>query len=197
MGDAKLSRSQIGRLAAGKAWFNMTSEGGRRFVQGTRPLYANLFRFVNRHDARKRWKVIYRPGITLGRALAAIGDDRLHQSRVSRVVKRFKEKMALREGAMLQRLIKAYVRDPDARRQCIERYGAKCSVCQFSFKARYGQVAEGFIHVHHVRPLSTIRKDHKIDPVKDLRPVCPNCHAVLHLKNPAFSIEKVKSFLRP
>jgi predicted HNH restriction endonuclease len=30
----------------------------------------------------------------------------------------------------------------------------------------------------------------------DLRPVCPNCHAVLHHRVPAFSIEEVRTFLQ-
>jgi|ERR1700734_3962751 len=53
----------------------------------------------------------------------------------------------------------------------------------------------GFIHVHHLRQLSDIRKEYLVDPIKDLRPVCPNCHAVLHLRNPAYSIEDVLAFL--
>jgi len=104
--------------------------------------------------------------------------------------------MGLLEGGIQQRLSTAYVRDADARRRCIEKYGTKCFVCEFSFGAKYGQVADGFIHVHHVRPLSEIGQEHIVDPEKDLRPVCPNCHAVLHMRNPAYSIEDVKDFLR-
>jgi hypothetical protein len=105
-------------------------------------------------------------------------------------------KMVLQEGAILKTLRRVYVRDPNARRQCIDKYGLKCFICEFSFKKRYRKVADGFIHVHHVRPLSHIRKRHTVDPIKDLRPVCPNCHAVLHLRNPAYRVEQVKSFLR-
>ena len=104
-------------------------------------------------------------------------------------------KMVLREGAVLKTLRSVYVRDPEARRQCITKYGPQCFICKFSFKETYGKVADGYIHVHHLRQLSNIRKEHKIDPVKHLRPVCPNCHAVLHLKNPAYSIEEVRLFL--
>jgi predicted HNH restriction endonuclease len=105
-------------------------------------------------------------------------------------------RIALWEGAIQQRLVKYRVRDPNARRQCIAEHGTKCCICTFSFEARYRKVADGFTHVHHVRQLSNIGKEHKVDPIKHLRPVCPNCHAVLHLKNPAYSIEEVKSFLR-
>ncbi len=64
-----------------------------------------------------------------------------------------------------------------------------------SFGAVYGPVADGFIHVHHLRPLSQAGGAHAVDPVEDLRPVCPNCHAVLHRRAPAYSIEEVKAFL--
>ena len=36
---------------------------------------------------------------------------------------------------------------------------------------------------------------YEVDPIKDLRPVCPNCHAVLHRRIPAYRIEEVRAFL--
>jgi hypothetical protein len=38
------------------------------------------------------------------------------------------------------------------------------------------------IHVHHLRPQSSIGKRYRVNPIADLRPVCPNCHMVLHLR---------------
>lgn len=103
---------------------------------------------------------------------------------------------ALVEGAVCRVSVNAYERNPEARRLCIQRHGTRCSVCGFSFGAMYGEVAEGYIHVHHLRPLSEIGAEYAIDPVADLRPVCPNCHAVLHHRIPAYSIEEVRSFLQ-
>lgn len=99
------------------------------------------------------------------------------------------------EGAVCRVSVNAYERKPEARRRCIEAHGASCCVCGFSFGAVYGEVAEGYIHVHHRRPLSEIGGEYVVDPVADLRPVCPNCHAVLHRRIPAFSIEEVRGFL--
>lgn len=101
----------------------------------------------------------------------------------------------LLEGAVCRVTVNAYERNPLARTKCIQAHGTSCTICKFNFGEAYGEVAEGFIHVHHLRPLSEIGGEYAIDPVEDLRPVCPNCHAVLHRQIPAFSIEEVQNFL--
>jgi 5-methylcytosine-specific restriction protein A len=103
---------------------------------------------------------------------------------------------ALLEGVRYQITVNAYERDPEARRLCIERQGTRCVVCSFSFGATYGPVAEDFIHIHHVRPLAEISQEYRVDPDADLRPVCPNCHAVLHRRTPPYSFEEVHAFLQ-
>lgn len=101
----------------------------------------------------------------------------------------------LSEGAMRRVTINAYERNPQARMVCLQHYGTACSVCGLAMGDIYGPEADGHIHVHHIRPISTIGKSYEIDPIRDLRPVCPNCHAVIRLGNPAYSIEQVKSML--
>jgi len=101
------------------------------------------------------------------------------------------------EGSVRQVTVNVYERDADARRRCIDHYKARCSVCEFDFGEFYGDVARGYIHVHHVRPLSTIRNGYRVDPIKDLRPVCPNCHVVLHRRQEPYTIEEAKRFLKP
>lgn len=100
------------------------------------------------------------------------------------------------EGARRTVQVNVYERDPNARRKCIARWGLKCAVCSFDFSARYGELGEGFIHVHHLRPLGEIGEQYELNPVTDLRPVCPNCHAMLHRKKPALGIEDLKALLR-
>jgi 5-methylcytosine-specific restriction enzyme A len=103
----------------------------------------------------------------------------------------------LPEGAVFERLVNGYERNPLARQRCIKKYGANCYICRFSLGVTYGEVVDGFIHVHHLLQLSEVGKEYKVDPIADLRPVCPNCHAVIHhRRNPAYSIEEVQSFLR-
>lgn len=96
------------------------------------------------------------------------------------------------EGAKKSVLVNVYERDPSARRICIDHWGLSCAVCGVNFQARYGKLGAGFIHVHHLKPLAEIGTKYQLDPVRDLRPVCPNCHAMLHRKSPALGIEDVK-----
>lgn len=58
-----------------------------------------------------------------------------------------------------------------------------CCVCGFNFEKIYGEIGVGYIEVHHLKPLNEINEKYQVDPVKDLRPVCPNCHAMLHKAN--------------
>jgi 5-methylcytosine-specific restriction protein A len=68
-------------------------------------------------------------------------------------------------------------------------------MCGLNFGAVYGSLAEGFIHVHHVKPLSEISAEYEVDPIADLRPVCPNCHAVIHLGGQCRSTEEGRQLL--
>jgi 5-methylcytosine-specific restriction protein A len=66
-----------------------------------------------------------------------------------------------------------------------------------SFGNRYGPEMDGFIHVHHLVPLSETRGGYSIDPARHLVPVCPNCHAVLHsIGGTVRSVEEVREMLR-
>lgn len=100
-----------------------------------------------------------------------------------------------REGAVRQISVNAYERDSKARQRCIEHYGASCFFCHLNFGKVFGQLGEGFIHVHHIRPISEIAEEYNVDPVKDLLPVCPNCHAMIHRRSPPLSVKEFKKLL--
>lgn len=101
------------------------------------------------------------------------------------------------EGAIFHVLSKRFERDVNARRKCIERFGASCAACGINFSEKYGEeLGRGFIHVHHVVPLHTRKGEYKVNPEADLVPVCPNCHAMIHRKDPPLSIEALRKVLR-
>lgn len=97
-----------------------------------------------------------------------------------------------REGSVRRVEVNRYERDSKARDACIALHGTDCCICGFSFAMMYGDVAAGYIHVHHLRSLADIGGEYEVDPNEDLRPVCPNCHAVLHLRGVDRSIEDVR-----
>lgn len=99
------------------------------------------------------------------------------------------------EGTVYQIVVNAYERNPEARLKCISYYGSVCFICGFDFGKVYGSAGEGIIHVHHLTPLSTIGAEYQVDPIKDMRPVRPNCHVVIHKKEPPLSVEKVKEIV--
>lgn len=99
------------------------------------------------------------------------------------------------EGAVRQITVNNYERNSVARKKCIKHHGARCVVCGFNFEEVYGIYGRGYIHVHHLRPLAEIGQKYTIDPIDDLRPVCPNCHAMIHVKNPPFTIEEVQAII--
>lgn len=102
------------------------------------------------------------------------------------------EASELWEGAITHRVVNSFERNPLARKKCIDAHGAQCAACGMDFERQYGEIGRNFIHVHHVVPLSEVSCRYRIDPVKDLVPLCPNCHAMIHkMDNPA-DVQKLK-----
>ena len=99
------------------------------------------------------------------------------------------------EGAAKQIKVNKYERSKTARDKCIDHYGCHCSVCDMDFEKTYGETGKDYIHVHHITPLSEIGERYKLDPVNDLRPVCPNCHAMIHRQKPSLTIEELKALM--
>ena len=97
------------------------------------------------------------------------------------------------EGATCRITVNSYERNAAARTACLEHYGSTCWICDFDFGIEYGPEANGYIHVHHLKPLSQMESSYKVDPERDLRPVCPNCHAVIHLGGGTRSLEDIKT----
>ena len=103
------------------------------------------------------------------------------------------------EGAEIRILSNRFERDRKARKRCLAIHGTACAICGFDFGKTYGEQFAGKIEVHHIVPLSTIRKDYEVDPAADLIPVCPNCHLVFHSKpgGEAYTVEEMREFFQP
>lgn len=99
------------------------------------------------------------------------------------------------EGAKIRVEVNKYERSPLNRLACLAHHGVFCHVCGFDFETAYGSIGRGFIHVHHLIPISVMHQDYRVNPATDLVPLCPNCHAMAHRRTPPYSIEELRSFL--
>lgn len=98
------------------------------------------------------------------------------------------------EGTRYQAISIRYERNPINRRLCLYKKGYNCSVCGTNFYEKYGDIGRDFIEVHHITPVSMMGDGYKLDIERDLVPLCPNCHAMIHRKTPPYTIEQLKSF---
>lgn len=69
-----------------------------------------------------------------------------------------------------------------------------CEVCGFSFSRAYGRAASDYCEVHHLLPLSEVEGPTRTR-MEDLAILCANCHRVVHLHNPPYTLEQVRSML--
>lgn len=100
----------------------------------------------------------------------------------------------LSEGEKDTYTLNKYERSKKAREACIAAHGTACAVCGIDFAKEYGPEFAGKIEVHHIVPISEIGERYVIDPVRDLVPVCPNCHTALHSKKDGvYTVEELKA----
>jgi 5-methylcytosine-specific restriction protein A len=102
----------------------------------------------------------------------------------------------LPEGACIRVEVNRYERNRLNRVACLEIHGTNCKACGFNFGKTYGALAEGFIHVHHIVPVSELGGSYIINPARDLVPLCPNCHAIAHLRTPPFEVSEIAELLK-
>lgn len=102
------------------------------------------------------------------------------------------------EGDEKYKMVKQYERSTEARRECVSIHGDSCAVCEISFGKKYGPNFAELIVVHHLKPMS-VKEKRKTNPAEDLRPLCPNCHAMAHYRLPGSSprsIEELKKIIK-
>ena len=108
--------------------------------------------------------------------------------------------LAVPEGAITRAEVLRYERSASARAACLQHFGYRCQVCDLNFEERYGELGRGYMHVHHIIPLHEVAgtPEYQVDGVKDLRPVCPNCHAMLHRPmDRTLTVDELRELLLP
>lgn len=102
---------------------------------------------------------------------------------------------SLMEGGSITIRVNRYERNPKARADCLAHHGATCVVCGFTGRDVFGEAGEGLIHVHHLVEISQQKTRYRVDPIHDLVPVCPRCHAMIHLRRPAYTPREVQAMI--
>lgn len=77
--------------------------------------------------------------------------------------------------------------------------GCTCEACGFNFSEKYGEIGEGFIEAHHLKPLHTLTGEKvSLDPVKDFAVLCSNCHKMIHKSEFVSDIREFKDkYVKP
>jgi HNH endonuclease len=135
------------------------------------------------------------PPDAAGRLEAALADPSADGAGIFHSPEEVPDGQTFPEGTLGRIEVNRYERDRRARRLCLAHWGYQCSICDLDFGERYGELGEDFIHVHHTVELSTVGPGYRVDPVNDLRPVCPNCHAMVHRRRPALSVDELRQIL--
>jgi len=102
---------------------------------------------------------------------------------------------SLWEGLTTQILVNKYERNPIARQRCLAYHGYACQACGTDMQTVYGALGKDYIHVHHRVPMAEIGEDYEVDPINDLVPVCPNCHAMLHRGETVLAVEQLRQII--
>jgi 5-methylcytosine-specific restriction protein A len=99
------------------------------------------------------------------------------------------------EGELSRVEVNKYERNRYNRALCLAFYGFECRGCNSKMEEIYGPLGVNVIHVHHIVPVSQMGSSYRLDPIKDLIPLCPNCHTIVHKENPPLSVLKLREIL--
>jgi 5-methylcytosine-specific restriction enzyme A len=85
------------------------------------------------------------------------------------------------EDATRFRLHKRIERNASLVKSVKARKGHTCEVCGTNFERCYGAIGLGYIEVHHLKPLASLKGARTaLNPEKDFAVLCGNCHRMVH-----------------
>ena len=96
------------------------------------------------------------------------------------------------EGQQYLQMAKRYERSRFNRALCLRFHGFECRGCGILMSEVYGPIAADVIHVHHIVPVSKMGGSYVLNPIKDLVPLCPNCHSVVHQEDPPINLDALR-----
>ena len=120
----------------------------------------------------------------------------LHYRTDNKISEPLSEPDSYKEGRVSYVHAVGYERNQEARKACIDHYGCRCSVCGFDFEKVYGIIGRNFIEVHHIVPIHERKEEYVVNPIKDLIPLCSNCHSMIHRRNPVYSPDEIREIIK-
>ena len=111
-------------------------------------------------------------------------------SEAKRKVTAYRENLQISEGARRKVSTTVYERSGRLRQAAIDHYShngsIKCEACGFDFAKKYGKLGQGYIEMHHKKPLfqneGQATSDFIDQAKKNLAPLCSNCHRMIHVR---------------
>lgn len=88
-------------------------------------------------------------------------------------------------------------RNSSHRRKVISVQGTRCKGCEKDMKEVYGEIADGLIDAHHLRPLKSLDDGEVVsfDAAEDFAVLCPNCHRIIHRMNDVGDLDGLRRLL--
>lgn len=168
----------LAKTATGYFEIIPTSRQSNYWRDGVRPITENIYQTIVKHAA-------------LGPIAAPVVEEEEDYNTS------FESTTTYQEGAKVSYYTTKYERNSKLKRAAVKLHGTTCYVCGFNFKAFYGEYAAGFIHIHHLQPVSEFGGEKDVNPATDLVPVCANCHSIIHRKKDrTLSIEELKAMIQ-
>lgn len=141
----------------------------------------------------------------LGYAQTVDGLAEINHSRATgKKITIFDENIFISEGRRKTVTTQVYERSKLLRDVAIGHYTKDgiivCEACGFDFYESYGEIGRGYIEIHHQKPIFQYEDTDFVklvnDALKDLIPLCSNCHRMVHRKRvKLLSIQELKKIL--
>ena len=77
---------------------------------------------------------------------------------------------------------------------CLSIHGHRCAACQ-NDPTEYFTSISSIVEVHHIEPIATLTSPRPYNPATDLVPLCPNCHRMVHTREPALSVAELRTII--
>lgn len=167
-------------------YFSLTPQG-RKLVDDNREYLKYLFENRFCYDDAKRFSAKVHASQNAAHKLYVYAeDDEVKEGQATVKQTKVRERSRkLREAALAY-----YTRDGKI----------TCAVCGFDFYDFYGELGEGYIQMHHEKPIYQYSDEgfsqYIADAVKDMKPVCANCHCMVHRgKGTPLTLEELRKMI--